>query len=216
MRHVLCSLALAVATWGTAASAPAQDVMIDRVLATVDTHVITLSDVRGVRALGLVAAGTPGEATGAVLDALIDRRLVLAEVERYQPPEPDPAAVERGVAAVRAAHAASYESALLTSGLDEGFVRQWVRNELRIETYIAQRFAGGRSTRQPSASRSRPNGATHSCGSGSTDCAPARASPGRRAPDEPLCRPTPWAGLQPWSGVTTTARVALARASSCA
>jgi hypothetical protein len=83
-----------------------------------------------------------GGATATALDALIDRVLVLEEVERYQPPEPDPAAVERGVAAVRAAHASSYESALLTSGLDEGFVRQWVRNELRIEGYLAQRFAG--------------------------------------------------------------------------
>jgi hypothetical protein len=141
MRQVLCCLALAV-TWAAAVSATAQDVMLDRVLATVDTHVLTLSDVRGVRALGLVRVEASGDATGAVVDALIDRLLVLEEVERYQPPEPDAAAVERGVSAVRASHADSFESALVTSGLDEAFVRQWVRNELRIEGYLAQRFAG--------------------------------------------------------------------------
>ena len=29
-----------------------------------------------------------------------------------------------------------------TGGLDEAFVRLWVRNDLRIEGYLAQRFAG--------------------------------------------------------------------------
>jgi hypothetical protein len=139
MRRLLCWLALAASA--ATPSLADQDVIIDRVLATVGIHVITLSDVRAVRALGLLP--TPqGGTTASALDALIDRVLVLEEVERYQPPEPDPATVGRGVAAVRAAHEASYESVLATSGLDEAFVRQWVRNEIRIEGYLTQRFAG--------------------------------------------------------------------------
>ena len=127
---------------GGAAPAGAQSVLVDRVLATVDAHVITLSDVRAVRALGLVSVPASGDPPRVALDALIDRVLVLEEVERYQPPEPDRAAIDRGVAAVRASHAATYESVLTTAGLDEAFVRQWVRNDLRIEGYLGQRFAG--------------------------------------------------------------------------
>lgn len=140
MRRFLGACAvLAVA----AVPALGQDVLIDRVLATVDGHVITLSDVRAVRALGLVPEATQASGDGdAALEALIDRVLVLAEVDRYMPPEPDPAAVDRGVADVRAKHAGSYQSVLVTSGLDESFVRLWIRSELRIEGYLAQRFAG--------------------------------------------------------------------------
>jgi hypothetical protein len=46
------------------------------------------------------------------------------------------------VAAIRATHASSYDAALSTAGLDESFVRHWVRNDLRIDSYLAQRFAG--------------------------------------------------------------------------
>jgi hypothetical protein len=135
-------LATILAAGLVAAPVRAQDVLIDRVLATVEGHVITLSDVRAVRALGLVPSGTADAGADAVLDALIDRVLVLAEVDRYMPPEPDAATIARGVAAIRAAHPGSYESALDTAGLDEAFVRLWVRSELRIEGYLAQRFAG--------------------------------------------------------------------------
>jgi len=135
----LTILAIVVAA---AAPAMAQDQIIDRVLATVDGHVITLSDVRAVRALGLVRVPEGNTSPRPILDALVDRVLVLEEVERYQPAEPDAAAIDRGVAQIRSTHAASYDTALVNSGLDESFVRQWVRNSLRIEGYLGQRFAG--------------------------------------------------------------------------
>jgi hypothetical protein len=138
MRQVLP--ALVVCCLGVASPTRAQGVVIDRVLATVEGHVITLSDVRAVRTLGLAPAVAGGDES--VLEALVERVLVLAEVDRYMPPEPDAAAIDRGVQAVRAAHAGSYESALVTAGLDEAFVRLWVRSEFRIEGYLAQRFAG--------------------------------------------------------------------------
>jgi hypothetical protein len=141
MRGITAGMAFGIVL-AAAVPAPAQDQVIDRVLATVDGHVITLSDVRAVRALGLVRPLPQANRPRPYLEALVDRVLVLEEVERYQPPEPDPAAVERGVAEVRAAHASSYETALRNSGLDESFVRQWVHNDLRIEGYLGQRFAG--------------------------------------------------------------------------
>lgn len=140
MRAIVAPIVLVVAS--CAAPAPAQDVVIDRVLATVEAHVITLSDVRAVSTLGLVPERTVAAGQDAVLQALIDRVLVLAEVDRYMPPEPAEAAIERGVDRVRASRPGSYRSALATSGLDEAFVRLWVRSELRIEGYLAQRFAG--------------------------------------------------------------------------
>jgi len=139
MRRVLL---LAVAVVLAPVLAFAQDVVVDRVLATVDTRMVTLSDVRAVRALGLVVPPQGTDATTAILNALVDRVLVLEEVERYAPPDPETATVDRGVAAIRSAHASSYDAALSSAGLDESFVRHWVRNDLRIESYLSQRFAG--------------------------------------------------------------------------
>ena len=63
---------------------------------------ITLSDVRIVKTLGLVAVPAGADADKTILKALIDRLLVLEEVERYAPPEPEDAAIEQRVAAVQA------------------------------------------------------------------------------------------------------------------
>lgn len=142
MRTAVILVVISIALGAAPTTVRAQDVLIDRVLATVEGRVITLSDVRAARALGLVTAGTDAGSTEAVLNVLIDRALVLEEVERYAPPEPDPAAIDRAVAAIRAPHAASFDASLRVAGLDDTAVRQWVRNDLRVERYLAQRFAG--------------------------------------------------------------------------
>ena len=142
MRAFCCSTLVALALALDVSPALSQDQVIDRVLATVDGRVITLSDVRGARALNLVAPRPGPDPAKAVLDALVDRVLVLGEVERFAPPEPDPAAVEREVAALRAAGPADFGAALAAAGHDDASLRRWVRNSLRIESYIAQRFAG--------------------------------------------------------------------------
>jgi hypothetical protein len=118
--------------------------IIDRVLATVDGRVITLSAARAVEALGLVHI-LPGEdSRDAIVQRLVDRVLVLEEVARYAPPEPDPAAVTKGVAAVRVRFPsdAAFQAALHELGIEQRFVEQWVRNDLRISGYLDQRFAG--------------------------------------------------------------------------
>ena len=119
--------------------------VIDRVLAVVDGHLITLSDVRTAVELRLVTAnGAASDPTEAVLSRLIDRRLVLEEVDRYAPPEPDAASVASGVATVeRQAGSPSGIAAHLASlGVDAEWLQQWVREDLRIQAYIQQRFAG--------------------------------------------------------------------------
>lgn len=118
--------------------------LFDHVLATVDGHVIMLSDVRGVERLGLESSIVSHGQTRTVLDELIDRELILAEVERYAPPEPAPEAVAAKVASVRDRFGseAHLDAELDALGLDRSFVRQWFRNELRIAQYLDQRFAG--------------------------------------------------------------------------
>src|SRR5262249_60221968 len=80
-----------------AREAPAQEV-IDRVLGVAVGDVITLSDVRAATALHLIQAGQAADPTREVLSQLIDRALILDEVERYVPPEPTPEAIEKAMA----------------------------------------------------------------------------------------------------------------------
>jgi hypothetical protein len=118
--------------------------VLDRVLATVEGRVITLSDVRAAQALGLIAPEPGADPQAFILERLIDRVLVLQEVERYSPPEPDAAAIDRGVAAIRTRSGsdAALEATVRRFGLEPTFVRQWIRNDLRIALYLDQRFAG--------------------------------------------------------------------------
>ena len=74
---------------------------IDRVLAVAANQVITLSDVTAAIDLGLQSTDGAGDPVRAVLSKLIDRELVLAEVDRYAPAEPTTEAVSREVTRVR-------------------------------------------------------------------------------------------------------------------
>ena len=134
---------VAVAAWVLLAlpGASARAELVDRVLAKVGERLITLSDVRMVQRFGLIDAGTSDRV---VLDRLIERFLVLEEVERYAPAEPPTADVQRRVDEVRGRFASEDEfaSALRLSGIEAARIHQWARNDLRIEQYLEQRFAG--------------------------------------------------------------------------
>ena len=133
-------LSVAVATRAAAVQ------VIDRVVAVVAGEPITLSDVVAADRLGLVTpAPAAGDGTQAVLDRIIERRLQLIEVNRYLPPEPSAAEIDKGVAAVRARFAtdAEYEAALREVGVSREQLRATVRDGLRISSYLQQRFGGG-------------------------------------------------------------------------
>jgi hypothetical protein len=125
------------------ASWPVRAEIIDRVLAVVDTQIITLSDVRAALRFGLVPEDVTTDPTGAVLQRLIDRRLMLIEVDRYAPPEPSEAAVNASLAAVerRFKDALGLEIALNQSSLTREELRRHLRDTLRIESYLQQRFS---------------------------------------------------------------------------
>jgi hypothetical protein len=142
----VCVCFVAVLFGGTRASAE----VIDRVLAVVSGDLITLSDVTAARDLGLQRADDAADSTRAILSRLIDRELVLAEVERYGPPEPTTEAIDVEVAAVRARFESrsAYTDALLRSGIDEAHLRETLRQDLRIRAYEDQRFANVGDRRQ--------------------------------------------------------------------
>ena len=75
-----------------------------------------------------------------MLDALIERRLVLAEVDRYAPPDPPEADVDRRLADIRARAGDDFDAILLECGIQVEQLRRQVRDDLRIEAYLQQRF----------------------------------------------------------------------------
>jgi hypothetical protein len=127
---------------GVAIAAPVAAETIDRVLAVVAGQLIMQSDVAAVRDLGIVAPGPGGDQIGSVLDKLIDRELMLAEVDRYAPPEPETAEIDREEAAVRARFPSkkAFDDVLARSGFDPAHVREIVRQNLRLRAYLDQRF----------------------------------------------------------------------------
>jgi hypothetical protein len=116
---------------------------IDRVLAVVAGQIITLSDVTAARELQLETAGSAPDPVRALLSKLIDRELMLAEMERYAPPEPTTEAVDRELNAIRARFPSqqAFDTVLARSGIDDKHVHETVRQNLRIRTYVDQRFA---------------------------------------------------------------------------
>jgi hypothetical protein len=117
---------------------------IDRVLAVAGGQVILLSDVTAALELGLVSDDGAADRVGAALAKLISRNLVLVEANRYAPPEPADADVEKELASVRARFpsAAAFDAVCERSGLTDLQLRLILRDNLRIRAYIAQRFTG--------------------------------------------------------------------------
>ena len=117
--------------------------IIDRVLAVVNGSLITLSDAHGALRFGLVARHASVDPLQDAVDQLIERRLVLSEVERYGPAEPSADAIDAALAATRSrfASGAAFEAALRETGITGEELRRQHRDELRAEGYVQQRFA---------------------------------------------------------------------------
>ncbi|MBI4476349.1 MAG: hypothetical protein HY654_04195 [Acidobacteria bacterium] len=125
--------------------AGAQEVLLDRVLAIVSGEVITLSDVRAATAFQLVTpAAAGGDPVARVVARLIERQLILNEANRYAAPDPASAAIERGLADVRQRVSAgqAVEATLAGTGMTAARLRDFIRDDLRIDNYLDQRFGG--------------------------------------------------------------------------
>jgi hypothetical protein len=133
-----------------ALAAPARAETIDRVLAVVAGRIIMLTDVTAARDLRLETSDAAADPVRALLSKLIDRELILAEVERYAPPEPTAEAIEREMARVHGRFVSPQElaDALARSGIDLSHLRETLRQNLRIRAYMEQRFTSGAERRQ--------------------------------------------------------------------
>ena len=139
--RLACVAACFLLAVGASRSGRAAEI-IDRVLAVVSGDLIMLSDVNAAKDLHLVAVDEGVDPIRGILPRLIDRALILAEVERYAPPEPGADALDRRVQAVRAIFATgqAFDVALERVGFDEQRLRERLRQDLRILAYLDQRF----------------------------------------------------------------------------
>lgn len=138
MFGVRCAVVLAVLM----TAGPVSAEVIDRVLAVVSGGLILQSDVVASIRLRLVEDAASGERTQVALDRLIERRLMLLEVDRFGPSEPSQADIDAGFVAVarRTAPGDTLESVLAHTGLTVDQLRAFVRDDLRIRAYLLQRF----------------------------------------------------------------------------
>jgi hypothetical protein len=117
--------------------------LLDRTLAIVGGQPITLSDARAAVALGLLEADGAADPIPGVVLQMVDRELVLREVQRYAPAAPAESAVDARFDQIRArfTDAAALTRVLEVHGFTEGRLKTWIRDDLRTTAYLAQRFA---------------------------------------------------------------------------
>jgi hypothetical protein len=144
MRLTISNSSIQIATaavWLLLSAAGAGGEVLDRVLAVVSGDLILMSDVRAARSFGFITI-EGADPDGQALARLIDRALILTEVERFAPPEPEAATVDRGMAAVRQQFASqnAFAAALAHAGIEERHLREYVRQDLRMNAYLDQRF----------------------------------------------------------------------------
>jgi hypothetical protein len=116
--------------------------LLDRVLARVNEEPITLTDARAAIGLGMIELTEGVDPIVSALPQLVERRLVLAEVARFAPPEPDITSLNGQVNAIEARVGSPERLAELerSTGVGESQIREIARDDLRIRAYLNQRF----------------------------------------------------------------------------
>jgi hypothetical protein len=144
MRDSLAALVVVGSLAGSGAGVHAE--IIDRILAVVNGAIILQSDVAVAMRLSLVPSTGAPDPVSTALDNLIERQLMLSEVDRYAPPDPAEADVDRHVADIRSRAGAQFDAILLQGGITADQLRREVRDNLRIEAYLQQRFGATQPT----------------------------------------------------------------------
>jgi hypothetical protein len=136
MTHLMAGALLLIAT----AAGAQTTVEIDRTLQRVLGTPIMLSDVREARMLKLVPEA--GGSDDAILTALENRLLMLSEATRIQATEPAREVIAARRQAWRATWPAGTDMTALmaNAGTTDQDLDGWFRDDLRIATYVDQRF----------------------------------------------------------------------------
>lgn len=137
MRKVVAILALILG-----GLAPVRGEVIDRILAVVSGGLVLQTDAEAAIRLGLVPLPGGTDRIQGALDRLIERRLMLIEVDRYGPPEPSLADIDVVVREIdrRVGSGERMDQILRESGMAVDQLRLWVRDDIRIRSYLQQRF----------------------------------------------------------------------------
>jgi hypothetical protein len=116
--------------------------VIDRILATVGGGLVLQTDAVAAVRLGFVQVPANQEPLQWTLDRLIERRLMLTEVDRFGPPEPPLVEIDRRMQQIdeRIGSGERLDAILRETGLSVEQLRLYVRDDLRIDAYIQQRF----------------------------------------------------------------------------
>jgi peptidyl-prolyl cis-trans isomerase SurA len=137
MRSSLFALGLALSAGASIASAE----IVDRIVAIIDREVVTLSEAEQSRE---IAGARTGEAPplAAIVERLIESRLVEREVERFTDVEVPSESIDAALREVRAGFPSesSFLAMLERSGLSEAELRGSLRRQLRTAQYLEQRF----------------------------------------------------------------------------
>jgi hypothetical protein len=112
--------------------------LLDQVAARVGTTAITRTDVDAATAFGVVSAGQ-----GDPLQQVIDRRLMLAEVDKFKPADPADADVAALVGKMKASAGSDVNAVMKRTGVDDRRLTELARDTLRLQAYLAQRFGTG-------------------------------------------------------------------------
>lgn len=133
---------LAMLLMVVALTSSARAEVIDRILATVGGALILQSDAVAATRLGFVELPAQGDRLQWTLDRLIERKLMLIEVDRYAPPEPTRSLLDERMQGIdaRIGSAERLEAILKETGFTLEQLRLYVRDDLRIEAYVQQRF----------------------------------------------------------------------------
>ena len=132
-RAAVMTVALAAAAAPAAAQA-----LLDRVAARVNGSVILLSDVRAAVLLGLIENAAPDSEDA--VEQMVQRALLIEEVNRFPPPEPSADALDAEVGRLQVRAGGAFAGLERTTGLSGDHVRMFARDRLRIQSYIDQRF----------------------------------------------------------------------------
>lgn len=116
--------------------------LLDRVIAVVSGTVITLSDARTAIMFGLVETRDVSDPIAVAMQWLVDRQLVLDEINRYETPDPDLAKIDPVFSEIRKQFAGGKgaAAALASLGLDEDDAKRFVRDTVRVQQYLKRRF----------------------------------------------------------------------------
>jgi len=133
------SLALAVAAIVTGLDPLGAQQLLDRIVARVNGQFVTLTDLRVAVALGVIDALADVDELEAT-ELLVERHLILTEVERFMPPEPNVAAVVEETAILVSRVGSRLAVMMASTGIDDVGIRDIARDNLRIRAYLDQRF----------------------------------------------------------------------------